>query len=70
MAWHSTRSREELVVALTGRVQLELQSHTGRVRTVRLSAGQSAFLPSRVVHRLVNRWREPATYLYITGSCR
>ena len=66
MAWHSTGSREELLMILTGRLQLELRARTGR-RALALVAGQCAFIPQDVVHRMVNRSRRPARYLYLTG---
>ena len=67
MDWHSTDRREELIVVIEGGVVLELQSMAGRRRIMRLSAGYSAFLPSQTPHRVVNRSRTTARYLYITA---
>ena len=67
MDWHSTRQREELIVVVEGRIALELQSTARRRRTVSLLAGRCAFLPSRVLHRVVNRSKAPARYLYVTA---
>ena len=68
MEWHSTREREELIVVIAGRVALELQSIEGRRRIAPLAAGQSAFLPSHTLHRMVNRSRTAVHYIYITAS--
>ena len=65
MDWHSTKEREELLVMLEGRVQLELQ--TSRMS---LRAGQCAWLPPRTLHRVVNRSTTPARYVYVTGRAR
>ena len=74
MDWHSTGSREELVIALAGRVQV----HTAKtppafcgagccdVAVVR--AGQCAFLPRETFHCVINRSAKQARYLYVTAS--
>ena len=70
MAWHSTRDREELLVALSGQLQLEYcGSRTASPHACRrsLRAGQCAFLPRVTLHRVVNRSRTLAAYLYITA---
>lgn len=67
MAWHSTHTREELLVALAGRVDVEVRSGARAVRRIRLAAGRCVFLPSHLLHSVVNRSRTPATYLYVTG---
>lgn len=70
MDWHSTERREELIVVVEGEVVLELQPVTGRPRLIRMAAGRCAFLPSRVLHRVVNRSKRIARYLYITADSR
>ena len=67
MPWHTTDDREELIIALTGRIQIETErSQTSRLRTS-LRAGQCALLPSRTRHAVVNRSTRTARYLYVTG---
>ena len=67
MGWHSTRNREELLIALAGSVRIE--TRRGRAsRRVGLRAGQCAFVPRATEHRLVNASRRvTARYLYVTG---
>ena len=67
MDWHSTLRREELIIVIEGRIVLEWQSTAGRQRAMSLSAGRCAFLPSRVMHRVVNGSKVAAHYLYITA---
>ena len=67
MDWHSNGAREELLIALTGRVHLEAQTALRRVRRVALSAGQCALLPNETRHRVVNRSTVEARYLYVTA---
>jgi len=69
MGWHSTRSREELLILLAGRADLEAESPAHRVRRVTLRAGQCAWLAPRTVHRVVNRSALAASYLYVTAPC-
>ena len=66
MDWHSTREREELLVMLEGRVQLELRL-SRRTSQVPLRAGECAWLPPHTLHRVVNRSAVPARYVYVTG---
>ena len=66
MDWHSTRTREELLIALEGRVRVERQAH-GRISAMALAAGYSLFLSSQTLHRVVNRSRRAARYIYITA---
>ena len=68
MDWHSTSAREELLLALRGTVDLEWQP-AGRSgpRLQRLRAGECAFLPAHVLHRVVNRSSASASYVYVTG---
>ena len=66
MPWHSTNDREELIVVLAGRIQLDAERLRRRLRTV-LQAGQCALLPSRTRHAVVNRSTRTARYLYVTG---
>ena len=68
MDWHSTQDREELLCVMRGWVQLEAEVGSGRIRRVRLLAGQCAFLGEHVRHRVVNRSGARARYLYVTGS--
>ena len=67
VAWHSTGSREELLIALAGRLRLERRQSGRLLKTVSLVAGQCAFLPRRVIHRMVNHSPQSARYLYVTG---
>ena len=65
--WHSTRHREEVILVFRGAVSLEVGDRH-RVRAMRLSEGETAFLRPQVWHRVVNRAHRQAHYLYIT-SC-
>ena len=67
MVWHSTRQREELLLVLLGRMELEWYTLRGTCRRMALKVGQCAFLPSEVLHRTVNRSRAPIRYLYVTA---
>ncbi len=67
MDWHSTRSREELLIALAGRVSLEVHVASRVTRQIPLRAGQCAFLPAKTLHRVVNRSQTDAHYLYVTA---
>ena len=80
MDWHSTRSREELLILLAGQVDLEAErprpraspaqrrgASRGRLRRVALRAGQCAFLPKRTLHRVINRSSADARYLYVAA---
>ena len=68
--WHSTGVREELIVALEGAVEIEWSGAGGRTRRLRLEAGSSVFLSCGTRHRVVNRRRKPAHYIYVTGPAR
>jgi mannose-6-phosphate isomerase-like protein (cupin superfamily) len=72
MDWHSTRTREELLIAFEGRLRVEVQSsgkrRGQRVRRMTVNGGQCVFLPRRTVHRVVNQSRKRANYLYVTGA--
>ena len=63
MEWHSTKAREELLIVLVGRVTLELKDGAPK----QLREGRCAFVPSRTMHRVVNRTRAAAVYIYCTG---
>jgi len=65
--WHSTHAREELLIALTGQMVLEIQSRAHRATRIVLRAGQCLFLPCQTEHRVINRSRANAHYLYVTG---
>lgn len=67
MGWHSTGRREELLVALGGSVHVEYRNGRGRTHATTLHAGQCAFIPSGVWHRVVNRAKQASRYLYVTG---
>ena len=67
MPWHSTDRREELLIILEGRVQLETQRARAPVRVVPLRAGECVFLPVRTVHQVVNHSRRRAQYVYVTA---
>ena len=71
MPWHSTKSREELLIALEGRLRVEIQSRDKRrgqrVRRLTMNEGRCVLLPRRTVHRVVNQSRERAHYIYVTG---
>ena len=66
MAWHSTRLREELLIALAGAVEVQAGA-SSKGRRVRVKAGQGLFLPMRMRHRVVNRSAAAARYLYVTA---
>jgi len=66
MDWHSTEAREELVIALAGCVVLEVASASRRIGRL-LRQGWCAFVPARTRHRVVNRSRRRARYLYVTA---
>ena len=70
MDWHSNGAREELLIALAGRIRIELRSSSRKSRRLALAAGHCALLPSRTLHRVLNRSRRLATYLYVTASSR
>ncbi|MBI3088533.1 MAG: cupin domain-containing protein [Candidatus Omnitrophica bacterium] len=71
--WHSTGKREELLIILAGTVHVEQEDpdpdcgRGGRGRALRLTASHCAFIPSRTRHRVLNRSRHPARYLYIAA---
>jgi mannose-6-phosphate isomerase-like protein (cupin superfamily) len=65
MDWHSTEEREELLILLSGRLQLEADTRP-RSR-VALRAGQCAYIPPRTWHRVLNRTSASATYVYVTA---
>jgi len=67
MPWHSTEHREELIVVLAGRPEVVYRMASGRLRRLRLAAGQCVFLPAVTQHTVVNRTRRAATYLYVTA---
>ena len=69
MDWHSTHAREELLVALAGRVRVEVRS-AHRLRRLSLTSGMCAFLPRQTLHRVVNRSPAAARYLYVTAPVR
>jgi mannose-6-phosphate isomerase-like protein (cupin superfamily) len=70
MDWHSTRTREELLMALAGQVHVEVRASLRRVRRVVLKTGQCAFLAPHTLHRVINRSTAKASYLYVTAPTR
>ncbi|MBI4323358.1 MAG: cupin domain-containing protein [Candidatus Omnitrophica bacterium] len=67
MDWHSTARREELLVALAGSVRVEYRNGRGRTQATTVRAGQCAFIPSGVRHRVINRTTRVSHYLYVTA---
>jgi len=71
MDWHSTRAREELLIALDGRIRVEVltsrRAAAPRTRQIPLNAGECLYLPRRTQHRVLNMSRTPARYLYVTA---
>lgn len=67
MPWHSTGAREELLIALKGRVQIRTEDARGGARRLVLRAGRCAFLPTKTRHLVMNVSRRTASYLYVTG---
>ena len=65
--WHSTGVREELLIALQGTVCVERQDGRRRIIATSLLAGQCAWLSCATIHRVVNRSRKTAHYLYVTA---
>ena len=76
--WHSTGSREELLIGISGTVTLEYRAcpprqtqrrrdGPRRIRRATLPAGGCLFLPHRIEHRVVNRASRMAHYIYLTG---
>ena len=70
MEWHSTRTREELLIALSGVVNVEVTSPASSRRRTRLIAGQCAFLPRETMHRVINDSRTRVHYIYVTAPAR
>lgn len=67
MGWHSTGRREELLIALAGSVRVEYRNGRGRTQATAVRAGQCAFIPSGVRHRVINQTPRVSQYLYMTG---
>ena len=65
--WHSPRRREEVILIFRGSVSLEVRDGDGRIHATRLTDGRLAFITPQVWHRVVNRSRRQAHYLYITA---
>lgn len=65
MPWHSTRGREELLIAWRGTMHVEV--NRARLLRRKVRAGQCLFLPSQTLHRVVNRSTAEVAYLYITA---
>jgi mannose-6-phosphate isomerase-like protein (cupin superfamily) len=67
VGWHSTRQREELLIALSGRIQVEIRERRRKPLRLVLNAGSCAVLPRATPHRVVNRSTRNAHYLYVTA---
>ncbi len=71
MDWHSTRTREEFLIALGGRVHVEVLMARKRLAVRRqripLHAGECLYLPPHTRHRVLNVSRAPARYIYVTA---
>jgi len=67
MAWHTTGTREELLIAVAGAVIVEWRRGAGRLRRVTLRAGQALFVPSRTAHQVRHAGVRAARYMYVTG---
>ena len=68
MPWHSTQAREELLVALEGRMHVAVRTPSKRARRIALRNGQSLFLPAYTWHTVVNASaRRAVTYVYVTA---
>ncbi len=68
MDWHSTGSREELLILIGGWADVEVRGRSGRVRQIELRRNRCLFVPRQTWHRVVNRSRGTAHYLYVTGA--
>ena len=67
MGWHSTGHREELLIGLAGRAIVEIARTPREVQRVHLPANTSVWLATQTRHRVLNRTRAVARYLYVTG---
>ena len=67
MDWHSTKSREELLIALQGLVQVDIERPHRTPRRIPLKNGACLLLPPHTWHRVVNESTKPARYLYVTA---
>lgn len=67
IAWHSTGSREEILIAVQGAIRIEYRDGSSRPHATTLTQGQCAFLPRAMRHRVVNRSGRVARYLYLTA---
>ena len=65
MDWHTTGTREELLIVVQGGVVVETRV-ARRLRRQAVSGGQTLFLPPRVAHQVVNAGRHAARYIYVT----
>ena len=67
MPWHSTGTREELIIVLRGRLTLQVRNRAGGIRCRQVAAGGAIFVPKATVHQLMNASRAAARYVYVTG---
>ncbi len=70
MDWHSTGRREELILSVKGTIRIEIEQANRKISKSRLSSGFCFFIPSQVVHRVINASSRSASYVYVTGSQR
>ena len=86
MDWHTTGAREELLIALGGRVQVRTatappQKRKGERKNRKenifasldvavMRVGECVFLPCGTLHCVVNRSMRKARYLYVTAPAR
>ena len=69
MPWHSTKSREELLIVLRGSLRVDSR-RSRRLRRILLKSGQCLLVPRQTLHCVVNESTKPARYLYITAPAR
>ena len=67
MAYHSTGAREELLIAVTGRLVVEARPSARAIRRIAMQRGQALLLPRHTPHTVANHSKARAAYLYITG---
>jgi len=69
MPWHSTKSREELLIPLRGSLRVESR-RSRRVRRIPLESGQCLLLPRQTLHRVINGSTKLARYMYVTAPAK
>jgi quercetin dioxygenase-like cupin family protein len=66
MAWHSTQGREELIIAVSGKIHVQINS-IKRTESILIRQGQCIFIPKNTEHRVLNKSQGTSRYLYVTG---